>query len=279
MSRRRTRDRRDQARKDRPYWPHSAPDEPTYSIDQIVVQAVDEHVALDGAQACVLGCRARGEHLPHCPCQDTCADHYGHCRGCAPREAHGTSLLCGSCFHRRLRSPIRQLPTVGRWLESKLGGLRSPSLQPRMSGSHEAPVPINVDVHDHLTVMRQTLAGWARQVAEKVTPADDGPASWTVAGSASYLDGHAGWVSSQTWVPDLMGSVGGLLSVARGLAPWEAHRIRLEASCDRCGSRSLVQFGGEDWVTCVNGECDNVIGVGRYQNLARSEVRARAKVG
>jgi hypothetical protein len=263
-------------KRERQYWPHSNP-EPPPDLVAVVARAVDEHVTLDGTQACVMGCRARGKHLPHCPCQDTCPDHDGHCKGCAPREAHGSSLLCGSCFHRRLRSPLRQCPTVAGWLSSRLGGLRSASLEPGVSGSHEPPVPIDVDVHDHLAVMRVTLAGWARQVAEK--SADDGPDCWHIAATAGYLDGRAAWVSEQPWAPDVIASVAGLLNVARGLAPWEAQQMRLEATCDRCGSRSLVQFGGEDWVTCVNRECDNVIGVGRYQNLARSEVRARSKVG
>lgn len=268
MSRRHT-------KRERQYWPHSDPG-PAPDFVDIVRAAVDEHVALDGAQACVAGCRQLGAHLPACPCHDECPEHPDHCKGCAPRPAHGDSLLCGACFHRRLRSPIRQAPVVAAWLTTRLGGLRSASLEPGVSGSHEAPVPINVDVHDHLRVMRDVMAGWAGTVAKT---ASEGPEGWEIRATSAYLDGRASWVSCQRWVPDLMSSVSGLLNVARGLAPWEAQQIRLEASCDRCGSRSLVQFGGEDWVTCVNRECDNVIGVGRYQNLARSEVRARSKVG
>jgi hypothetical protein len=271
MSRRHT-------KRERKYWPHSDP-EPAPDFVAIVRSAVDEHVALDGAQACVLGCRQRGEHLPHCPCQDTCPDHDGHCRGCAPREAHGSSLLCGSCFHRRLRSPIRQTPRVERWLFGcSVDTLRSPSWEPRLSGTPDPPVPINVDVHDHLRVMRDVMAGWAVRVCGKLD--DDGPESTQVAGSAEYLDGRAEWLSGQAWTVDLMASVADILNVARGLAPWEQTRTPLRGSCDRCGARSLVMFGGEDWVTCVNSVCDNVIGWGRYQNLERTESRARSeKVG
>lgn len=186
--------------------------------------------------------------------------------------------------------------------------LRSPSLQPKMSGSHEAPVPMNVDLHDHLAVMRLTVSAWADRVMREVVPADQGPGeltfdtgklgggfrpSWQLQATCGYLDKHAAWISRQPWVatlaPDpavdgdppatLVGALRLLLSRARGLAPWERQQVRLEATCDRCGGRTLVQFGGEDWVTCVAAGCDNVIGVGRYQNLARAEVRARSQVG
>ena len=261
--------RRRQVERDRPYWPHSQ--------DHVDVQEPLAREALDGAQACVLGCTNLGEHKPSCPCHTECPQHEGHCTGCAPRPAYDDTLLCGRCFHRRLRSPIRQMPTIHAWLGARMGGVKSPGLERDVSGSRDAPIPLNPAMHDVRELIEQLLCRWADRVATEHEPPIRGPDHRDVAACAAYLDAHVGWVSKQAWVATLIVHVKQLTRMATGLAPWQQAVTKLPIPCTRCQQPTLVLYGGDDWVTCTNKGCDNIIGWGRYQNLARAIVKLHTR--
>lgn len=230
----------------------------------------EDYVALDGSQACVFGCKDRGEHRAGCPCHDACPEHTGHCGGCAPRPAHGTSLLCGHCFHRRLRAPLRRAPALFDWLTSRKGGLKAQDYAAdRVSSSKEAPLPFNVGVVDHLTLMEALLRAWVKRALETAPPGP-GPALLDVCGCAEWLDSHSSWISEQPWVLGFIAHLRGLEDRARRLAPWQPTRHALPMPCLRCEQQTLVLFGGEDWVTCTNPECDEIIGWYRYTRLSRA---------
>jgi hypothetical protein len=229
---------------------------------------VDDHATLDGTQACILGCTVRGQHQASCPCHDACPDHDDHCTGCAPRPTHGQSLLCGSCFYRRLRSPLRRVPPLHDWLSSRKGGLKAATYDgDRVQSSKEAPLPFNAAIVDHLSLTALLMNAWANRGVEQI---GDAPTTWTAVTSAAWLDQHATWVAEQPWVPRLIAHLRELEQRARALAPWQPTRHALPVPCFRCEHQTLVLFGGEDWVTCTNPDCDAVFGWSRYAALSKA---------
>lgn len=226
--------------------------------------------ALDGTQACIYACTTRGTHQPACPCHQTCPDHDNHCTGCAPRPAHDGSWLCGSCFHRKLRSPLRRVPALFDWLTAQKAGIKAQAYNDdRVTATKEAPLPFHPGIVDHLSLMSLLLNAWAHRAATTAPPAP-GPKVWDAAGSAAWLDAHADWVAEQRWVPELIAHMAELERRARALAPWQAPRHHLPLPCRRCDQQTLVLFGGDDWVTCTNPECDEIIGWFQYQSLSRA---------
>jgi hypothetical protein len=240
---------------ERPYWPHSNP-QPT-PTDQ-------------PTKPCVLGCILKGDHKPGCICTLECKEHPGHCTGCNPRPAHVGSTLCGKCFYRRLRGPLRQLPGIHGWLGVRMGGIRGNWSEPGVSGSRESPLPINTDMHDLRVLITQVLAQWAARVACEHVPVIHGPEHWDVDTTAPWLDKRAGWCSAQAWTPILVAHLGELVKRANGLVPWQPPRTRLPLPCPQCEQMTLTLFGGEDWVTCTTQNCDEVIGWYRYSRLVKA---------
>ena len=224
---------------------------------------------VDGEQACIYRCTLRDVHAAGCPCQPTCPEHEGHCTGCAPRPSVGDSLLCGSCFYRRLRSPLRQIPAVYDWLTSRKAGLKATAYDgDRVSSSSDSPLPFNPDIVDLLGVFDLLVNGWAVRVASESLPAAGPPVGAPLA--APWLEDRASWISTRSWVPTLAWQLAELRTRARRLAPWQATRHHLPMPCLRCEQQTLVLFGGEDWVTCTARDCDNVIGWTRYSRLSRA---------
>lgn len=245
---------------------HREPDEPT-PLTEFDVYA---HHTIDGEQACIYGCTQTDVHAAICPCQVTCPEHEGHCSGCAPRPTHGSSLLCGSCFYRKLRTPLRRVPALVDWLTSRKGGLKAATYDgDRVQSSKEAPLPFNAGIVDHLAVMSLILNAWAAKAAEQADPGP-GPKTWDAVGSGQWLEDHAGWISDQRWVPKFIEHLRELESRARQLAPWQPMRHSLPVPCFRCEQQTLVLFGGEDWVTCTAVDCDAVFGWSRYASLSRA---------
>lgn len=224
---------------------------------------------VEGEQACIYGCVLDGVHEGDCPCHDTCPDHEGHCRGCAPRPSHGASYLCGSCFYRRLRRPLRRITPLYDWLVSRKAPLKATSYDgDRVSSSSDRPLPYDVDIVELLGTFDMLLNGWATRVAREAPPGPRPPVGAPAA--AIWLDEHAAWLSEQRWVPKLIEHMAELNARAGRRAPWQPTRHRLPMPCLRCEQQTLVLFGGEDWVTCTADDCDNVIGWARYERLSRA---------
>lgn len=230
---------------------------------------------IDGEQACILGCIDKGEHKPACPCHDACPDHVGHCKGCAPRPAHDYSLLCGKCYYVKLVRPLRRAPALYDWLASRKSGLQATAYDDILvSTTKDPPLPFNPAIDDHLTLVTRMLASWCRQAATQADPGP-GPDSWEIDDTAKWLGQHAGWISDQPWCLTLMAHLKGHEQRARQLAPWQATRHALPLPCLKCEEQTLVLFGGEDWVTCTNPDCDQIIGWYRYERLSRAVAGVR----
>lgn len=235
-----------------------------------IVARLQQHTTIDGEQACIQGCLVRGLHQAHCPCHDHCPDHLGHCTGCAPKPSHQGSLLCGRCYHIRVIAPLKRVPALWDWYSSRKAGLRAAVYDSdRITVTKEPPLPFNPEIVDHLDLMRAVLAGWAKRCAEEAPPGP-GPVDRAASTSAAWLEVHGGWVSEQPMVAKLIIHLKQLEDRGRALAPWQATRHKLPLPCFKCEQPTLVLFGGEDWVTCTNQDCDEIIGWFRYQRLSES---------
>ena len=235
---------------------------------------------IDGEQACIYACTLQDIHAAGCPCQITCPDHEGHCAGCAPRPTHGSSLLCGSCFYRKIRGPLRRVPALFDWLMSRKGArLKAATYDgDRIGGSKETPLPFNPDIVAHLSLMSLLMNAWASKAVGETDPGP-GPKVWDAAGSSQWLEQHAGWIAEQRWVVTFAEHLRELEQRARSLAPWQPMRHSLPVPCFRCEQQTLVLFGGEDWVTCTATDCDAVFGWSRYEALSRALGRIYAEEG
>lgn len=255
---------------------HNGPDKPCDIIGgcgstwtAIELDTEPEHVTIDGEQACIYGCTTDNLHKAGCPCHNQCPDHEGHCSGCAPRPSHG-GLICGSCFHRKLRSPLRRVPAIYDWLNSRKAGLKATAYDSDMvSSSKDAPLPFNPDIVDHLAVMDLLLAGWVVRIAT-TGPPGVGPDGFGAPAAATWIEKRASWVAEQDWVKEINRHLSELEKRSKALAPWQPTRHALPVPCFRCEQQTLVLFGGEDWVTCTAPDCDAVFGWSRYEALSRA---------
>lgn len=89
----------------------------------------------------------RGEHFSACPSYGA---EDGECRGCAPREAVGESLICGKCFH-RTRALVEATPDMLAHLRSMTDPLKAMvyDKEPGGGGARtHAPPPVPVELLD-----------------------------------------------------------------------------------------------------------------------------------
>lgn len=96
----------------------------------------------------------RGEHYAACP---SAFGGDGQCRGCVPREAVGSSLICGRCFH-RVRGLIEATPDMLTHLRSMIDPLKGTDYSREQGGGARthapAPVPVELlDAADYITTV------------------------------------------------------------------------------------------------------------------------------
>lgn len=189
------------------------------------------------------------------------------CRG-EEHEALPPLLICKPASQRLTRT-IGEMPALHDWLRANLTPGAASTDAP-VSGSRERPIPLAAGVYDHAELIRQTLNGWARIVAEdrQLTGpwrslAQDSLAerdrlargkeqTSTVNALAVFLLAHLDWAMGQTWVDDLTEEMSDLARTGHGLAPTKPGRHDLPAPCPDCDLMALARWDGEDHVICRN---------------------------
>lgn len=244
--------------------------EPTTDTTPAELEPADFRT-LDGKQACIFGCLIRHTHKPGCPCTTTCPEHEGHCDGCANRPAHDESLLCGSCFWRKLHGPLKRIPALIDWLTINKAGLKATAYdRDLVSSSKEAPMPFRADVVDLIDRHDHFLARWAVGVARRITPPEPTPRTRKAGPASVWLLERDSWISNQRWVGLLTNDLHTLAREIDHLAPWKPAKHRLPMPCLHCNQQALVLTAGDDWVDCTNPDCRAAIGYDRYQRLERA---------
>lgn len=250
---------------------HDEPTETTHEAVKPVRIDPSEFRTIDGNQACIFGCLIRHAHERGCVCTTTCPEHEGHCDGCAHRPAHEDSLLCGSCFWRKLHGPLKRIPALMDWLTINKASLKATAYdRDLVASSKEAPLPFNTEVVDLIDRHHHVLGMWAVGVARRFTPPVPAPRPRSAVPSATWLLEHDSWISNQPWVHLLTDELHDLARRIDRAAPWKPARHRLPMPCLHCNHQSLVLTAGDDWVDCTNPDCRSAIGYDRYQRLERA---------
>lgn len=186
------------------------------------------------------------------------------CRGCAPAQAkHGR--LCWNC-HRRLELMLTDAPTVVGWLHAHLPrGTARPAQNDaeirRASG--EQPVPLDLGIFDLVDTWEQVLTGWVDSLCEATTPNLVGPDGHDPHTCARFLLTWVGTCEDQDWTEDFWVELADLTRDSHAAAPWRPTMRRVDGvPCPRCNATSLVVFGGESDVTCL--ECRETVPEQRY---------------
>lgn len=161
--------------------------------------------------------------------------------------------LCGPCSG-RLAGWLADLPAL--YVRLTLNTGRTTGTGEPVSGSRDLPVPVRLDVIDHLTLIGDQLGSWARMIAEQRDFA--GP---TEAPPFRFLAIQQEWAARQPWADDWAVEVHDLWRTARALAGDHARRVRI-GSCitdladGPCGETLYAQAGasvircrgcGADW--------------------------------
>lgn len=251
------------------YWPHSDPIPAT-------VWTFRQPAGTDQATpSCERGCKWARHHIkgtptePGCPCDDPNHDGsvLGHtcCRGCAPRPAkHGR--LCWPC-HRRLQLMLTDAPVVADWLHVHV--LRTSTTQ-RIRQDYELaagdgfpPIPLDVEIMAQQATVERAVIGWCGTLLQATNMT--GPDRLTVSTASAFLLVHLSTIELHDWVVAMFADLAEVQSEAHALAPWRPAMRRMEGiPCPTCSECSLVIFGGEDDVTCLNRDCREMIPPGRY---------------
>lgn len=177
--------------------------------------------------------------------------------------------LCSRCAY-LLRRDLQELPDLWRML-SLLPGRTE---QARVSGSHDMPTGLRIDVlsfagpcNDDTRPMDirpgdaeqqtgpppllDTLATWARLILEESYA--DPPAGHTLLVPWLLDHDRLGWACRQPWADDMAEEIRTAVATCRALAGagWLTHRLG-GVPCPTCGVCALTRENGEETVQCVS---------------------------
>lgn len=203
---------------------------------------------------CLLGCLEPRAHAPGCPGDG--------CRGCKPAEArHGR--VCWNC-HRRLELMLTDAPTVVDWLRAHLArGTAQPAQNDAelRRGGDRSPVPLDLAIFDLVDVWEVALPGWTENLCTDAGLS--GPDQLDERSCGRFLLTWLSTVETMGWVEYLIEELTWLTRDSHAVAPWRPTMKRVDGvPCPRCHSTSLVVFGGESDVTCL--DCRETIPEKRY---------------
>lgn len=199
-------------------------------------------------------------------------------------------LLCYRCFS-RLRHNVVQMPALLSWLKVHVAAVSGADMDaPHVSGSHDEPIPLRLDVLDlvgpyakdpdsiprELALDQQgdpsiedTARAWSRLVAGE---RDVNPPASDVGSMASFLAANLSWIVEQPWVDEFAGEIDDLTRRAAGLAPWQPERRKVkDEACIECGKKTLVTHVAEGVTVCERrmGGCGKRRAVTEYAYKAR----------
>lgn len=165
---------------------------------------------------------------------------------------------------------------------------------PRVSASRTPPLPISVDVHDHLDQMASVITGWAQEVADwrtlagfQVKPlrrprrfiasrtvvrleqrADRDLGAARVHAAVNWLIPHLDWATGQEWGADLSEEIRDTAGKGRSLAGLNPAPtdLRGDVICPSCSLLMLVREPAADYYRCLN--CKIFLSRGEYQRWA-----------
>ncbi|WP_155127344.1 hypothetical protein [[Actinomadura] parvosata] len=117
-----------------------------------------------------------------------------------------------------------------------------------MSGSRDAPVPVRLNVLDHVAHIQHILKSWAWLIAQQ--RGLEYPSRMSVTALALWLARDLTWPAGRPWIADMCDELAGLRRTAHGLAPWQVQVDYLTGPCPSCDLRALARVAGETYIEC-----------------------------
>jgi hypothetical protein len=257
---------------------------------------------------CQCVCHTGGAFPPACSVAGGCGPHEDRprCTGnrCAVADENGTCRPCHNTTLRALTGGGDGVTGEDEWpsytglyvmLWTRLTpGQGGSGTRVRVSASKTAPLPISVDVHDHLDQMASVVTGWAQEVADwrtlagyRVEPlrrprrfiagqgvvrleqrADRDLRAARVHAAVTWLLPHLDWATQQEWGVDLSEEIRDAASSGRSLAQLNPAPtdLRGEVICPSCKLLMLVREPASDYYRCLN--CKIYLTRRQYQQWA-----------
>jgi hypothetical protein len=209
---------------------------------------------------------------------------------CRRRNRRDDSLTCATCLS-RLGFQLREIPGLHALLPSALSPGQTGT--ERVSGSHEAPVPVDVDVVDLLGAARQpepsqagrqhpedhighlsvasVLDQWVRDWRD-IRARGEGIPAPTVTALAGWLHVRLDWACDHHLAIDEFDmEIRHLADAMRTALALRRYVVRLQAPCPTCDTRALYrevdpQEGAAEYITC--GGCGRLWRPEEYARLA-----------
>lgn len=223
-------------------------------------------------------CRPNVHHQPRTPIPpkpapltpepDTCG------LRCAEATDHG---ICDRCHMLSGRDLLAQPELI-----AELHTNRTPSSGhgAKVTGTREEPVPLRLDVVDHMQLTTDQLASWSELIANERRLV--GPPSNHITTLVAWLDRHHEWATRQVWAVDYTEEIRRLAHTARALCRLydEKPEPRRGIPCRKCGLLSLVTPPGTEDVSCSNEDCGDILRKPEYEqwlsNLKRTQIAREA---
>lgn len=178
------------------------------------------------------------------------------CIACHTRPVAFDSWLCGGCFA-RLRSDLTTVADAFDQLADGMSAMAPGWKTGAIHGTEEPRLPFNPDLHDLRVRIVAAIDTWVRRVIRdhphpgRLT----GPADYSLTTMVDWLRIHLPWCSRQYWVEQLARELRTLIRETGTHIRLQAAYTALPTPCGGCGRLSLVEYHGDDAVTCRNREC------------------------
>ena len=212
----------------------------------------------------VFPCLERHQHETDCEDRDNCP-------GCLPRLADN-GWLCGT-HHRYLAQWLgadeeNGLVRVRAWLLANLAGMGSSEIKDnadqRAAAINELPSAMREDIFDCVRLIDDRVfigEERARQAGVGSPLIEAGP--WSFESGVEFLRSRLVPIEDDALlVGELFRHLQDSMVQAHVLAPWRRKATKVRADdgpipCPHCEHKTLMQFGGDDFVTCT--WCGNTI--------------------
>jgi hypothetical protein len=206
------------------------------------------------------------------------------CIGCRTRPvAYDGTWLCGGCFA-RLRSDLAAVVDAYDQLAEGMSAIAPGWRTGAIHGSEEARLPFDPDLHDLRVRIIAALERWTGRVLAEHPGRLHGPADRTLTTAVEWMRIHLPWCSGQSWVEELARELRTLIREAGTSVGLQTAYRKLPTPCGGCGRLTLVEYTGDDAVTCRNRDCGGLYDWPTYIQLvdswcARVTMEARRRRG
>ena len=168
-----------------------------------------------------------------------------------PRWAVDGERLCVRCAT-LLERRLSELPACRDALRANLAKTGGGSNVGNKPTKGSPPIPLNIDAHDHLTLMQATVTSWVRLVCED--RGLRGPDRNDLRVLCGWLGSQLPWLLTHPLVGYLADEVRDLVRIAEALAQTQPRWHPLDPPCPGCSEHALGRWDGADHIDCRNCE-------------------------